>query len=143
MIKRSLALTSKYAAFAALGLLAGSLAPMHHAIAQSSFTQSDEQITVGTPRTVHRQFVGRSASGVPIEELSLTRHISYADLNLNNPADRNELARRITFAVNRACTQLDNLYPDSVFPPVYDHDCRAQASNEGMAQMRAVLVSSR
>lgn len=125
---------AKLALFA-VGMLAGSAFAVHPVRAVQ-----DDEITVMAPRSIHREVVGRSAIGAPIEEISLTRRVSYAGLDLRRPSDMNELQRRIKMTANEACDQLNKLYPLDTVPS--DRDCKTDAYNSGMEQVH-ILVGSR
>lgn len=60
---------------------------------------------------VSKAVVGRSTSGIPIELATLTRHVSYADLDLRTYMGVMELERRVRESAQMACTKLDALYP--------------------------------
>lgn len=60
---------------------------------------------------VSKKIISMSSSGVPTEEVTVTRRISYADLDLNTHAGTLALKRRVEEAARLACKQLDELYP--------------------------------
>jgi UrcA family protein len=120
-------------AMLAVGLLAGGALFMpHHASAAQ-----DEEITVMAPRGVYRQQVGRSPTGVPIEEISLSRRVSYYGLDLRRPSDMNEMERRVRLTANEACDQITKLYPVDNFS-TSDAECKSQAFKNGMDQVHMV-----
>jgi UrcA family protein len=55
--------------------------------------------------------VGHTTIGAPIEEVTLTHRVSYADLNLATHSGAMELKRRVEETARLACEQLDKLYP--------------------------------
>lgn len=55
--------------------------------------------------------VGRSTIGAPIEQATLTRRVSYADLDLTTYTGVMTLKRRVREAAREACRKLDDLYP--------------------------------
>jgi UrcA family protein len=67
-------------------------------------------ITIGAG-TITKTEVGRSSSGIPTEEVTITHHVSYADLDLTTQAGAAELDRRVRETARAACKQLDELYP--------------------------------
>lgn len=120
-------------AMLAVGVLAGGAMFMpHHA-----FAAQDEEITVMAPRGVYRQEVGRSPTGAPIEEISVSRRVSYYGLNLRRPSDMNEMARRVRLTANESCDQISRMYPVDNFT-TSDADCKSQAFKDGMAQVHQV-----
>ncbi len=67
-------------------------------------------ITIGAGVTI-KSVVGRTSSGLPIEEVTITHRVSYADLDLTKTAGAAELKRRVQETARAACKQLDELYP--------------------------------
>ncbi len=55
--------------------------------------------------------VGHTAIGAPIEEVTLTHRVSYADLDLATHSGAMELKQRVKDTARLACEQLDKLYP--------------------------------
>jgi UrcA family protein len=55
--------------------------------------------------------VAMSCAGIPIEEVSLSRHVGFSDLNLKTPAGKDELDKRIKAVAKEACEQIKKLYP--------------------------------
>jgi UrcA family protein len=99
------------------------------------------ELTVVAPRLVRRQTARDSASGAPAELVSLTRRVSYSDLDLTRYADVRELDRRIETVAREACEQLAGVFPlsDSNTP-----DCVAEAVAGAKAQAeRAIAAASR
>ncbi len=60
---------------------------------------------------VSKAVVGRSPIGAPVEQATLTRRVSYADLDLTAYAGATTLKRRVREAAGEACRKLDNVYP--------------------------------
>jgi UrcA family protein len=58
--------------------------------------------------------ISTSATGVPLEQVTLTRHVSYEDLDLSTVAGAAELRRRVNATANAACKQLEELYPAQI-----------------------------
>lgn len=99
-------------------------------LAASAFaTNRLPPITVQAP--VSKVVLGRSTIGVPIEETTLKRRVSYADLDLTTHAGATELKRRVHEAAREACTKLDDLYPyEDRQAPACISDAVAAASRE-------------
>jgi UrcA family protein len=74
-----------------------------------ALAQQTEGVTVEAVRQA--KIVGRTPSGVPIEELTLKRTVSYADLDLKTQAGAAELEKRVKETAKAACDELDTLYP--------------------------------
>ena len=60
---------------------------------------------------VNKKVIDMSSSGIPTEEVTVTRRVSYADLDLKTHAGTQALKARIEKAAELACKQLDELYP--------------------------------
>ncbi len=93
------------AAIGALATVSGA------ALAQDASQKTLDEITVVAPRMVTRKVVGHSDVGAKIELISLTRHVSYADLNLALHADVTTLHKRIDDIAAESCKQLARMYP--------------------------------
>ena len=65
------------------------------------------QITVQANQKVNTKQVGVSYIGSPIEEIQLTRHVGYGDLDLSSPEGRAALDKRIKETAKKACEQLN------------------------------------
>jgi UrcA family protein len=60
---------------------------------------------------VSKKIIGMSSSGVPTEEVTVTRRVSYADLDLKTYSGAQALKQRVKEAAKLACKQIDKLYP--------------------------------
>jgi UrcA family protein len=60
---------------------------------------------------ISKKVIAMSSSGVPTEEVAVTRRVSYSDLDLKTYAGALALKRRVQKAARLACKQLDELYP--------------------------------
>jgi UrcA family protein len=135
------ALRHSCAAFAAAGALVGALAaPIGSAAAQTVY-ETREEITIIAPHVHHRE-IGRTGSGVPVEELSLSRGVDYSDLDLSRWDDVQMLDYRIQEAAYAACGELNRQYPETLYPSYQSSDssCVARATNEGRAQARLAIA---
>jgi UrcA family protein len=72
---------------------------------------ADQLKTVTVAAGVVTKTVGQSAIGAPLEQVTLTRHVSYSDLDLTTYAGVVELKKRVADTARAACEQLDELYP--------------------------------
>ena len=111
-------------------LIAGGL------FAEQALAAATGGIVVTAPRTVHREQVGKTNAGVPIEEVSLTRVVNTSDLDLSKVADRKIFEERVAFTAKEACQQLDMLYPPANFPMKSDdRQCYKEAVDCAMKQI--------
>lgn len=60
---------------------------------------------------VNKKIIGMSSSGVPTEEVTVTRRVSYSDLDLKTYSGAQALKQRVKEAASLACKQIDELYP--------------------------------
>jgi UrcA family protein len=134
------------AASVQLVLLAFAFALTGTAAAQNSNSQQHNdnqipQITVQASHEVQRKQVGMSYTGIPVEEVSLSRHVGFRDLDLTTAAGKDELDKRIKAVAKEACNQIQKLYPLEQ----WDTDtrtCIADAVKGAMAQEQTILASS-
>ena len=138
MISHLPALRLSCAAIAAAGVLL--TVSIGSAVAQS-YANMTEELTV-TGAHVQERTVGRSEIGAPIDELSLSRTVDFSDLNLSRPGDAQMLDQRIQQAASTACSQLDQAFPESLYPSYQSDaaDCVVQAIDEGREQARQVIA---
>lgn len=136
MNKKSFSIRRKHLVIAAVGALAGGLV-----IASGQAVAQTSEITIVAPHVVH-QNGGQTAGGVPIDVVSLTHHVSFADLDLSSPAGVAALESRITDSAKQACGQLDALYPAAMFPPdPANKDCLKTAIDGAMAQAAVAIAA--
>jgi UrcA family protein len=115
------------------GTIAGLAIPAH---AQSPNGQ--EQVTIeASPYIVQRSPI----SGAPPtpkreEHLSVSRPVSYADLNPSNPADAAELERRIKETAKDVCRKATREYPPYYIHPKDERKCVKTATDEAMMRAR-------
>lgn len=105
---------------------------------QGSQARAQEEVIVEAPRLVRKE-VGRGDLGGKVELISLTRRVSYADLNLAMHADVMKLEQRINDTAKEACGQLAQMYPlaDPKTP-----NCVRQAVDGAMKQAQKVIDSA-
>jgi UrcA family protein len=95
------------------------------------------EVTVEATRET--KIVGRSYSGVPIEVISLTRRVSYADLDLTTQSGAAELEKRVNETAQAACKELDTLYP---LTAAGGPACVKSTVDESMVQVRAAISAA-
>jgi UrcA family protein len=79
-------------------------------LAQVRAQVSPRSITVEVS-TVAQAVAGRTGVGAPVDRVTLTHQVSYADLDLTTRAGETELHRRIAETARFACEQIERLYP--------------------------------
>jgi len=83
--------------------------------------------------------VGRTAIGAPIELVTLTRHVSYSDLDLSKSADAATLEGRVTQTVKDACKELDDRYP---LEPNTASECIKTSTDKAMVQVHQAVAAA-
>jgi UrcA family protein len=121
--------------FVGIGLaIAGS-----NVFAQSSNTLSP--ITVQASHSVTQKTVGMSYTGIPIEQVQLSRHVGYSDLDLSTPAGQAALEKRIKTVAQEACKQLKTLYPLEQWD-TDNSTCVADAVQQAMQQAKSAAAAA-
>ena len=82
-------------------------------LAASSYAADKPQTVSVTANVVTRRVVGRSAIGAPVEEVTLTHRVGYADVNIATHTGAVALERRGHEAARLGCRQLARLYPSA------------------------------
>ena len=102
--------TGRAARLAALAVATGAFTVLGSvAMAQNSSASAVQpSVTVTAPRVVHRS-VG--PSGLSVEQYSLTRRVSFADLNLDTREGRIALHERIRATATAACQKIESTHP--------------------------------
>jgi UrcA family protein len=106
----------------------------------SSDHQNDNQVTIEAAHDVQKKQVGTAYTGIPVEEVSLTRHVGFHDLDLTSPGGRAELDKRIKNVAKEACQQLEKLYPLEEWETDTD-TCIANAVKNAKAQEQTIFAS--
>lgn len=117
---------------AAIGLLAVTLA--------STVVVAEDmgEVTVQASRVVSKT-VGKTASGVPIVDISLSYGVSARGLDLASYAGATELKKRVADAAKAACKELGRQYPDSL---PNDADCAKAATDKAMVKVNEMLAAA-
>ena len=107
----------------------------------SAGAQESEQITIVAPHSIQHKQVGRTSSGIPIEQISLSHRVGYSDLDLTKPADVALLKKRVEAAAVQGCKELDKLYPlDNLSPS--NTSCAKSARETAMQQVDAAVAAA-
>ena len=99
------------------------------------------EVTVEAARQAKVEVIERSASGVTTQLITLTRRVSYKDLNLTIVAGENELTKRVNDTAKSACQELDDLYP-LTRSPAESAACVKKATDDAMVQVRAAITAA-
>jgi UrcA family protein len=105
------------------------------AVAVSAYAGPLETVTVTGSRGLTQKEVGKTSSGLPIEEISLSYTVKIADLDPNSPAGRAEIEKRVTAAAKTACAEIDRLALGNPTSPS-DAACVKRAVDAAMAKIK-------
>jgi UrcA family protein len=97
-----------------------------------AYAEDIEGVTVTGSRIV-KDRIGRAPSGAPINAISLSYGVSYADLDLGTAAGKAALEKRISEAANAACKEIGRLHP---LATPDDAACARAAIDEAMVQVK-------
>jgi UrcA family protein len=117
---------------AAIGLLVCAVA------GTSVWAQELEGVNVEAARLV-KENLGRAPSGAPINAISLTYRVSYADLNLATPGGAAALEKRVNEAAMAACKEIGKLYP---LATPDDFACAKKASGDAMVKVKELVAAA-
>ena|ERR1700683_160577 len=102
------------------------------------FADDMGEVTVQASRVVSKT-VGKTASGVPIVDISLSYGVSAKDLDLASHTGAMELQKRVTDAAKAACKELDRQYPGSA---PSDFDCVKDATARAMVKVNELTAAA-
>lgn len=124
-------------ALASIGLILSAGA----ALAAGSDNDSNlTPITVQAHHEVQKRQVGMTYTGIPIEQVSLSREVGYGDLDLSTAAGRAKLDHRIKTVAREACRQLHTLYPLESWS-TGNRECISGAVDGAMNQEKTIVAS--
>ena len=130
---------STLALTAGLALAAApALAKQSDAAQQAS--QSTEQLTVVAPQIMHSELYTAKGGveGYPV--VTLSRRISYADLDLTRPADAKRLDKRIDAAADQICA---DLAADAMPAKSVSLNCVNNAIRGAMQQVHVAIAAAK
>ena len=117
----------------AAGLMLGSAA----LAATPQAATAESGTSASSAPVVQREVVGRSVIGAPIEQLTVSRPVSYGDLDLANPADAKVLDRRIQSTAEQDCAELHELSPGMMYPSIQGGHCIRSAEHDAKSSLAA------
>ena len=142
---------AKHLMFGAIGaVLCASAIANGTALAQATgpSAQVTEEVIIRAPDVVRRQ-LPRSGPGTPPgltnpEIVSLTRAVSYSDLDLSKASDVTELETRVKNTARDVCQELNRRFPKANNQYVYANtDCVKKATDDGMEVVRQITAAQR
>jgi len=97
------------------------------------------EVTVQASRVV-KKTIGTTASGIPIQDISLSYGVSTAGIDLSTSAGAASLQKRVGDAAKAACKELGRQYPDS---QTSDADCVKNATDKAMVKADALIAAAK
>jgi UrcA family protein len=123
---------------ALLGFAVGAVAST--LLGGAAFAQKTEEVTVIGTRVVEKE-VGREASGVRINEVSLSYGVSYAGLDLASAAGASELEKRVHEAASAACKETSHQRPLAHLTPD-EPTCAKMAADKAMVKVHELVAAA-
>jgi UrcA family protein len=109
------------------------------AFASQAFAQQIEGVDVEASRIV-KERIGTTADNLtPINSVSLSYKVSYADLDLATSAGAKALEERVKAAALAACKEITRLYPDA---NPGDSACAKKAATAAMVKVRELVAAA-
>ena len=102
--------------------------------------QNAQEIKVQAKRAMNTKVVGRTSSGVPIVNVSLSYGVSVADLDLTSSSGAAEVARRVNDAAQAACKEIGRQYPDAT---PSEAECAKSGVDEAMVKVRELVAAAK
>jgi UrcA family protein len=132
-------------------MIGGLLTPGALAMAQpvsaeaSSPAPVAESVTVIAPRVVRRHATGAGQfGGSPIEVLSVSLAVSFADLDLTKQTDVDQFRKRIMHASLDACDRIEAQYPSNIYVPVSaNHNCPDNTAREALSVADEIIAATK
>ena len=131
---------------AAAGALLCGLVSASPAVAQAPSSEAAEEVIVRAPYVVRREPLARGGAPSSFsnpELISLSRGVTYADLDLSKAQGVAELETRVRTTARDVCQELNNRYPKTGGQYVYANtDCVKKATDDGMDAVRQIAAAA-
>ncbi len=98
-----------------------------------------EEITVQARRITSTTVTGRTASGIPIVDVSLSYGVSAEGLDLATNSGATALGDRVKDAAAAACKEIGQKYPDST---PNEAECARDATHRAMVRVNELVTSA-
>jgi len=131
---------------AAAGALLCGLVSASPAVAQAPSSEAAEEVIVRAPYVVRREPLARGGAPSSFsnpELISLSRGVTYADLDLSKAQGVAELETRVRTTARDVCQELNSRYPRTGGQYVYANtDCVKKATDDGMDAVRQIAAAA-
>ena len=101
--------------------------------------QDIEEVTVQGSRVVTTKVVGRTSSGVPIKDVTLSYGVSIAGLDLASHAGFMEAEKRVNDMAEVACKDLVQRYPTGT---PSEAECTKAAADKAMVKVNELAAAA-
>jgi UrcA family protein len=99
-------------------------------------------ISVVAPHVVRRKTHETGPASGPIEVLSLSRTVSFADLDLRADTGVAAFEKRVHDTAQAACDKIEAQYPQDRYVPTPAQDCVKTTIDGAMPQVRQVVAAA-
>jgi UrcA family protein len=103
--------------------------------------QEVQEIVVTAKGVVSEKPAGKTASGVPIVNMSVSYGVSYAGLDLASAAGAAEIEKRVNDAAKEACKTIAAQHPLTYFT-TNDAECTKAAAGKAMVKAHALIAEA-
>jgi len=110
-------------------------------IGATAMAQQIEEVSVTASRALTEKPAGRSSSGIPLVDISLSYGVSYADLDLATHSGATELDKRVNDAASEACKEISRQRPLASLTPD-DASCAKTAAKHAMIKVDQLVATA-
>jgi UrcA family protein len=89
--------------------------------------------------SINAKTVGKTASGVPIQDVTLSYGVSAQGLDLSTNTGARAFEQRVKDAAEQACKDIGRQYPDST---PSDADCAKTAADSAMPRVHELITAA-
>jgi UrcA family protein len=103
--------------------------------------QGIQEIVVVAKRVINVQPTGKTATGVPIVDMSISYGVSYAGLDLASASGAAEIEKRVNDTAQEACKEIAQQRPLDHFT-TSDADCAKATADKAMIKVHALIAAA-
>lgn len=105
----------------------------------TAIAQDLQEVTVQATRAFTTKATERTASGVPILDISVSYGVRTSDLNLATHSGATVLEQRVKDAALAACKEISRQYPDTT---PSEAECANKAAAKAMTQVKLMVAAA-